>query len=82
VVILNATMENAALELVGVQDRLNRLRAKPIFGYGGSSFNAKPELRKKVGGVFLGETVELALAEVARLVQEQKERRGRHAQSD
>lgn len=81
-VILNATLENAALELVGVQDRLNRLRSSPIFGFGGSTFNLKPELRKKVGGVFLGETIDHALVEVARLVQEQKERKGRRSQPE
>lgn len=79
-VILTATLENAALELVGVQEKLNRLRFKPIFGYGGSTFNYKPELRKKISGVILGETVEIALEKVNQLVQEQKERRGRQSE--
>lgn len=56
-IILSATTESAALELSRLQDKLNRQRPTPIFGYGGRIFNLKPDFRKKIPGVFLGETL-------------------------
>jgi methanogenic corrinoid protein MtbC1 len=55
-IILSATQESAGLELSRVQEKLNRQRPAPLFGYGGRVFNLKPELRKKVPGIFLGST--------------------------
>jgi MerR family transcriptional regulator, light-induced transcriptional regulator len=54
---LSATSGSAAEELVGLQERLNKLRPPVNFGYGGRAFNVKSDLRAKVSGAFLGETL-------------------------
>lgn len=56
-IILTAMMEPAALELRTMSDKLTKLRKVPFFGYGGRAFVVKPELQKKVAGVFLGNTM-------------------------
>jgi DNA-binding transcriptional MerR regulator len=67
-VILSATTEPAALELRPMQAMLNRVRPMPIFAYGGRAFNLKPDLQRQVMGVFLGETMDEALENIAALV--------------
>jgi MerR family transcriptional regulator, light-induced transcriptional regulator len=47
---------------------------KPFVGYGGRIFNEKPEWRKRVAGVFLGETLDDGLNTIDRLLQEQQAR--------
>lgn len=72
-VILTASMENAALEMKDVQERLSRLRTKPVFGFGGLAFNLKPDLKKKIGGIYLGDTIDQAMTQVKSLMQSPKE---------
>lgn len=67
-IILSASMESAALELRRMQEKVNRLRPTPLFGYGGSAFNYKPELRKQIAGIFLGETLDQAVEKVGELL--------------
>lgn len=67
-IILSATTEPAALEMKKLQEQLNRLRPAPIFGYGGRAFNLVPDLRKRVPGMFLGETLEASLTETKALL--------------
>jgi MerR family transcriptional regulator, light-induced transcriptional regulator len=56
-IILTAMMEPAALELRTMSEKLAKLRKTPIFGYGGRAFLVKPELQKRVAGVFLGKSM-------------------------
>ena len=53
-VILVASMEESALELKRVQEKLGKLRQAPLFGYGGQIFNQKPELKKAIAGPLPG----------------------------
>jgi methanogenic corrinoid protein MtbC1 len=66
-IILTASLEAAALDLEGMQGRLSKLRAAPVFGFGGAAFVAKPELQKSVRGVYLGNTLEAGVSTVRTL---------------
>ena len=67
-VILSATTAPAALELRQMQGLLNRLRPAPIFAYGGRAFNLNHDLPRQINGIFLGESMEEALANIASLL--------------
>jgi methanogenic corrinoid protein MtbC1 len=67
-IILSATMPESAMELVKMPKALSKLRKPPLFGYGGRAFNYQPELRAKMAGIFLGRTLDEALASVAALL--------------
>lgn len=71
-IILTASMKEAALELTRMQEKLSKLPKAPLFGYGGAAFNQVPELRKKVAGVFLGESMEQAVKELRGLLQKSR----------
>jgi methanogenic corrinoid protein MtbC1 len=60
-IILSASLEPAAHELVTFEARINRLKPAPIFGYAGRCFVNNPALVKKVPGIFLGSGFEEAL---------------------
>lgn len=65
---MSATTEETALSLVWVQEKLSKIKPKVIFGYGGMIFNLKPELRKKIPGEYLGESVLAGAARVDELL--------------
>jgi MerR family transcriptional regulator, light-induced transcriptional regulator len=67
-IILSATMPEAAAELMRMQKELDKLRRPPLFGYGGRAFNVQPELRSKMGGIFLGSTLDEAVASVSTML--------------
>lgn len=67
-VVLSATIERAALELRPMQELLNRLRPAPIFAYGGRAFNLNLDLLRQINGIFLGESLEEALTNIASLL--------------
>jgi len=67
-IILTAMMESAALELRSMSEKLSKLRKSPLFGYGGRAFLVKPELQKKVPGVFLGKSMAEGLELVSSLM--------------
>lgn len=67
-VILSATLEENGLGLAGFQNKLNKLKNPPVFGYGGACFNFNPDLRKKVDGVFLGEGLDQVIERVDSLL--------------
>lgn len=71
VLVLAATMPDSAQQLQGIQPYLDRLAAarRPLFGFGGPAFNAQPDLRKNIPGVFLGETLQAALTTIEQLMQ-------------
>jgi len=54
---MSATMEENAMRLSRVQEKLSRIKPKPIFGYGGQAFILKPEIRNNVPGEYLGDTI-------------------------
>ena len=76
-IILSASMEEAALEMRRLQEKLSRLRPAPIFGYGGRAFNNRPELSQRVPGIFLGKSISEATDAVQRLLSERTVRHNR-----
>jgi hypothetical protein len=67
---LSATCEKTSLELTRVQEKLSKLHPVPIFGYGGRIFNNNPEMRQGIAGHFLGETLDEAIQNIARLLKQ------------
>ena len=64
---LSASLEETALELAGMQDKLSGLRPAPLFAYSGAAFVTNPALRKKVRGFYLGDSLEAGVAAVRSL---------------
>jgi MerR family transcriptional regulator, light-induced transcriptional regulator len=63
-VILSATMEESALGMLHMQSKLEKTKGKPLFGYGGRAFVIAPELTHKIGGIYLGNTLEDAMTRI------------------
>jgi len=56
-IILSASLAESAVTLAGFAARLNKLRHPPLFGFGGAAFNLNPELRQRVEGYYLGDSL-------------------------
>ncbi len=56
-ILMSATMEESAVRLARMQDKMTRVKPRPIFGFGGQAFIRKPALRETVPGVYMGDTV-------------------------
>ncbi|MFN8597129.1 MAG: MerR family transcriptional regulator [Anaerolineae bacterium] len=71
VLVLAATVPDSAHQLEGIQPYLDQLlpAQRPIFTFGGPAFNDYPELRTRVPGVFLGETIQAGIAVIEHLMQ-------------
>ena len=54
---MSATMEESALRLVNMQEKMSKFKPKPIFGFGGQAFIRKPALQAKIPGQYLGDTI-------------------------
>lgn len=67
-VILSATTESSAVELIGMGQKLSKLRVPPMFGYGGRAFVFKPALRQRMDGVFLGGELAQAVSTVREML--------------
>lgn len=65
---MSATMEESAMRLQKMQDKLSKIKPKPIFGYGGQAFIFKPSLRNLIPGVYLGDSVTEGQAIIERLL--------------
>jgi|SRR5579859_813871 len=65
---LSANSEDTARELRTIQAKLGGMRPRPNFGFGGRLFNAEPQRRATVPGVFLGENAEQARDRVRELL--------------
>lgn len=63
-VILSASTESTAYELRNVQEKLNKLRFPPVFGYGGGAFNDNEGLRNRTPGYYLGRSLDIAIKEI------------------
>ena len=61
---LSASLEEPALALAGMQDKLSGMRPVPQFAYSGAAFVNHPELKKKVQGIYLGDSLDAGLAAV------------------
>lgn len=66
-VILSATMQESALNLVHMQEKLRGIRPSPGFAYGGRAFNHFSELRRRVQGRYLGATFTAAVEALAEI---------------
>lgn len=56
-IVLSASMLDSARQLVLLTDEIAALNVPKLFvGYGGRIFNAEPELREKIAGIYLGES--------------------------
>lgn len=60
-IILAATTESTAIELVRFNEKLSRLKRPPVFAYGGQAFTINPTLVQRTPGVYLGDTLEEGL---------------------
>ena len=65
---ISATVEENALRLTHVQEKLSRVRPKPLFGYGGQAFMLKPDLKNKVPGEYLGDSIAEGVIRVEHLL--------------
>lgn len=65
---LSASSIESAEALTAFNADLARMRPRPKFGFGGRAFNARPALRQRVGGVFLGESIPAAIGHIRRLM--------------
>ena len=54
---MSATVEETAMRLVKMQEKLQKLKPKPHFGYGGQAFIRKPKLKDLIPGLYLGDTI-------------------------
>ena len=68
-IILSASLEPAALELIHFQEKLSKLRPVPQFAYGGRAFDLKPELRKRIPGIYLGPQMNEAVSTIRNILQ-------------
>ncbi len=67
-VILAASMESSARELIKINGKLAKLRPAPVFGFGGQVFVDHPELKSSFPGIYLGDTLEQGVAAVQGLL--------------
>ena len=63
-IILSVSSELSARPLYKIQSMLDKLPKKPKLGFGGRYFNANIEARDKMGGIFLGESLDEAIQNV------------------
>ncbi len=70
VVVLSATLADSARKLIEVPKYLQQIDEahRPVFAFGGAAFNHHPELRSQIDGVFLGQTVQMGLETIERLM--------------
>jgi len=57
-IVLAATTESTAVELLHFNEHLSRLKRPPVFAYAGQAFTKKPALINTTQGIFLGATLD------------------------
>jgi len=73
-IILTASLENSALGLLKMQEKMSKLHPAPVFGFGGAAFITRPELKTRVQGFYLGDSIEQGVSNIRTLLT--KERAG------
>ena len=66
--IISATLAEQAEKLVNFSNLLEKLKPRPLFGFGGAAFTYNPELIENVTGVYLGRTFHESIVTVKGLV--------------
>ena len=69
-VVLTASTNRVAMELLRAQVKLNTISPAPKFSYGGFAFDFDPELVKKIPGIYLGNSMVKALDHIKQLLSE------------
>jgi MerR family transcriptional regulator, light-induced transcriptional regulator len=67
-VILSASSEYSAREMKRMQEMLKKSSSAPVFGYGGRAFDTQPGLVKEIPGVYLGNSLDLAMENTRNLL--------------
>lgn len=62
---LSATVDASAAKLVGFQDKLEKLKSRPLFAYGGQAFIRSSEWRQKVKGLYMGDDADEACRQIS-----------------
>ncbi len=65
--VISATIEESAMQLINFLDLLEKLKQPPLFGYGGSAFARPPELTRQISGIYLGKCLGEALTRTGSL---------------
>lgn len=72
-IMISATAEESVPGVIAMAEAIADMDGpKPVFGFGGSAFNANPHLRATVPGVFMGEDAQAALANVKSVLVERR----------
>jgi len=71
-IILAASTESTAIELVHLNEKLLKLKRPPMFAYAGRAFAANPTLIKRTAGLYLGDTLEEGLQNCQTLLTSEK----------
>jgi methanogenic corrinoid protein MtbC1 len=68
-VLISASTEDSLPGMIEMAEAIQAMDPpRPVFGFGGGIFNARPELRARVPGVFLGENASTALENVGNVL--------------
>ena len=67
-VVLTASTNRVAMELLRAKAKLNTVSPAPIFCYAGFAFDFYPELVQKIPGYYLGNSMVNALDEIKQLL--------------
>lgn len=67
-VVLTASTNRVAIELVRAQAKLNSISPAPIFCYAGFAFEFDPDLVSKIPGIYLGNSMVKALDQIKQLL--------------
>ena len=73
VIVISAATVETVSGLIEMAEAIAALEdPKPVFGFGGGVFNAIPNLRVTVPGVFMGEHAQSAVANVSSVLAERR----------
>lgn len=67
-VVLSATMQDAAEYIETASQKVARLKKPPLFGYGGAVYVSQPKRRAQVIGTYLGDTIIKAVETIESLL--------------
>jgi len=67
-IVLSASSEDSGDLLIGLSDKLSKLRSKPKLVYGGRYFNMNESAREALGGIYLGASLQEGLKRIKELM--------------